>query len=139
MIIRQFKCDQDLEAVLNLWRNSFPQIRMSPSDDPKEIRKKLQRDADLFLVAEEDDHIIGAVLGGFDGRRGMIYHLAVDPTRRREGVGRILMERIEDGLRAKGCRKYYLLVTEDNHDTIGFYEGLGCEVMDLFILGKVIQ
>ncbi|HEY47349.1 MAG: hypothetical protein AMJ88_02150 [Anaerolineae bacterium SM23_ 63] len=139
MIVRQFNYDQDLDSVLNLWRNSAPQIRMSPSDNPKEIRKKLQRDADLFLVAEEDDHIIGAVLGGFDGRRGMIYHLAVEPSRRREGVGRVLMERIEDRLRGKGCLKYYLLVTKDNRETIGFYESLGCEVMDLFILGKVIQ
>jgi len=139
MIIRQFNYDQDLEPVLNLWRNSAPRIRMSSSDDPKEIRKKLQRDADLFLVAVEDDHIIGAVMGGFDGRRGMIYHLAVDPSRRREGVGWDLMERIEDRLRGKGCLKYYLLVTKDNRDTIGFYESLGCEVMDLFIMGKVIQ
>ena len=66
MIIRQFNYDQDLESVLNLWRNSAPQIQMSPSDAPKEIRKKLQRDADLFLVAEDDEQIIGAVLGGFD-------------------------------------------------------------------------
>jgi ribosomal protein S18 acetylase RimI-like enzyme len=139
MIIRQFNYDRDLESVLTLWRNSFPQIRMSPSDDPKEIRKKLQRDADLFLVAEEDDQLIGAVMGGFDGRRGMVYHLAVDPSRRREGVGRVLMEWIEDRLREKGCLKYYLLVTKDNRDTIGFYESLGCEVMELFIMGKVIQ
>lgn len=139
MRIRQFDYDQDLESVLNLWKNSFPQIRISPSDDPKEIRKKLQRDADLFLVAEEDERIIGAVLGGFDGRRGMIYHLAVDPSRRGEGIGRVLMEEVEDRLRVKGCHKYYLLITKDNRDTIGFYESLGCEVMDLFILGKVIQ
>jgi ribosomal protein S18 acetylase RimI-like enzyme len=139
MIIRQFIYDRDLESVLTLWKNSFPQIRMSPSDDPKEIRKKLERDADLFLIAEEDDQLIGAVMGGFDGRRGLIYHLAVEPSRRREGVGRILMERIEDRLRDKGCLKYYLLVTKVNQETIGLYEGLGCEVMDLFIMGKVIQ
>jgi ribosomal protein S18 acetylase RimI-like enzyme len=139
MIIRQFNYDQDLEHVLTLWRNSAPRIRISPSDNPKEIRKKLQRDADLFLVAEEDNHIIGAVMGGFDGRRGMIYHLAVEPSRRSEGVGRALMERIEDRLLDKGCLKYYLLVTKDNRDTIGFYQSLGCEVMELYIMGKVIQ
>lgn len=139
MIIRQFNYDQDLDHVLTLWRNSAPGIRMSPSDNPKEIRKKLQRDADLFLVAEEDNHIIGAVMGGFDGRRGMIYHLAVELSRRSEGVGRILMEQIEDRLRDKGCLKYYLLVTKDNRDTIGFYQSLGCEVMELYIMGKVIQ
>ena len=138
MIIRQFLYDQDLESVLSLWQDSFPQIQMSPSDKPEEIRKKIERDADLFLVAEKDSRVIGAVLGGFDGRRGMIYHLAVASAWRSEGIGRALMKEIEHRLRAKGCLKYYLLVRKDNRDAIGFYENLDCEVMDLYIMGKVI-
>jgi ribosomal protein S18 acetylase RimI-like enzyme len=139
MNIRPFNYDQDLDAVLELWRKSAPGIQMSPSDEPAEIRKKLQRDPDLFLIAEESGEIIGAVMGGYDGRRGMIYHLAVDPSRKHEGLGRALMEKIEDCLRGKGCLKYYLLVTKKNHQAITFYESLGCEVMDLYVMGKVIQ
>lgn len=138
MNIRPFDYDQDLDAVLELWRKSAPGIQMSPSDEPEEIRKKLQRDPDLFLIAEESGEIFGVVMGGFDGRRGMIYHLAIDPSRRREGLGRVLMERIEDRLRGKGCLKYYLLVTTENREAITFYESLGCEVMDLYVMGKVI-
>ena len=50
---------------------------MGRSDTLAEITKKVQRDPDLFLVAEADGRLIGSVIGGFDGRRGMIYHLAV--------------------------------------------------------------
>jgi ribosomal protein S18 acetylase RimI-like enzyme len=139
MNIRPFDYDQDLDAVLELWRKGAPGIQMSPSDKPAEIRKKLQRDPDLFLIAEESGEIIGAVMGGYDGRRGMIYHLAIDPSHRREGLGQALMEKIENCLRGKGCLKYYLLVTKKNHQAITFYESLGAEVMDLYVMGKVIR
>ena len=139
MNIREFVSENDMQAVLKLWKGSRPGIRISPSDDPVEIRKKLQRDPDLFLVAEEDARVIGAVLGGFDGRRGMVYHLAVDPTQRGRGFGLALMRELEERLRRKGCLKYYLLVTKDNQDAVAFYQQIGCEVMDILILGKVIK
>lgn len=139
MNIREFVYENDLQAVLKLWRGSRPGIRISPSDDPVEVRKKLQRDPDLFLVAEEDARIIGAVVGGFDGRRGMVYHLAVETIQRGRGFGRALMGELEVRLRRKGCLKYYLLVTKDNQDAVGFYQQIGCEVMDILILGKVIK
>ena len=139
MNIREFVYENDLQAVLELWKGSSPGIRISPSDDPVEIRKKLQRDPDLFLVAEEDARIIGVVVGGFDGRRGMVYHLAVESIQRGRGFGLALMRELEKRLRRKGCLKYYLLVTKDNQDAVAFYQQIGCEVMDILILGKVIK
>lgn len=138
MKIREFLFGQDYEEVRTLWESSGPGIQLSPSDTPEEIQKKLQRDPDLFLVAECDGRIIGTVFGGFDGRRGLVYHLAVRQDERRSGVGRSLMVEVENRLRSKGCRKYYLLVTKDNEDALAFYESFGAEVMDLYILGKVI-
>ena len=93
----------------------------------------------MFLVAEGDARIVGAVVGGFDGRRGMVYHLAVETTQRGRGFGRALMGELELRLRRKGCLKYYLLVTRDNQDAVAFYQRLGCEVMDLLVLRKVIK
>ncbi|MCK5052719.1 MAG: GNAT family N-acetyltransferase [Anaerolineales bacterium] len=139
MKIREFLFEQDFEEVRELWISSGPGIQLSPSDSPAEIQKKLQRDPDLFLVAERDGRIIGTVFGGFDGRRGLVYHLAVLPGERRSGIGRSLMVELEHRLRLKGCRKYYLLVTKDNEDGLHFYESYGAEVMDLYVLGKVIQ
>ena len=139
MNIREFVYENDPQAVLKLWEGGSPGTRISPSDDPIEIRKKLRRDPDLFLVAEEGARIIGAVVGGFDGRRGMVCHLAVDTTERGRGFGLALMRELEERLRHKGCLKYYLLVTKENHDAIAFYQRVGCEVMDMLILRKVIQ
>lgn len=136
MFIRTFSLEGDLEDVLRLWARSGPGVQLSRSDQPGELRKKLDRDPDLFLVAEEDDRLIGTVLGGYDGRRGLIYHLSVDERFRRQGLGQALMEELEERMREKGCLKAYLMVTKDNPEAVEFYEQTGWEYMDVHVLGK---
>ena len=138
MQVRSFQWE-DLEAVLDLWRSSGPGIHLGRSDSPEELRKKLEHDPDLFLVAEEGGHVLGAVMGGFDGRRGIVYHLAVHPPARHQGLGTALMSELEGRLRAKGCLKYYLLVTPDNVEAVEFYRRLGWSVMDMTLMGKEID
>jgi ribosomal protein S18 acetylase RimI-like enzyme len=136
VILRNFVFSQDYQNVLELWKNAGQGIRVRRSDEPDEILKKLERDPDLFLVAEVDDQIVGSVFGGFDGRRGMMYHLAVDSQFRQLGIGALLMDELEHRLRAKGCIRYYLLVTQDNENAIRFYEQRGWVRMDLYAYGK---
>jgi ribosomal protein S18 acetylase RimI-like enzyme len=134
--IRAFKYPDDLAQVLNLWGHAGPGIQLRRSDEPVQILKKLQRDPDLFLLAEVDNELVGAVLGGFDGRRGMMYHLAVDPPYRRQGIGEALMQELERRLIEKGCIRYYLLVTKDNQEALRFYEARGWQQMELYVYGK---
>lgn len=138
MQIREFDFTRDLGSVLDLWSTAGDGIQLGRSDGPEEIRKKLARDPDLLLVAEDKGRLTGAVMGGFDGRRGMVYHLAVAAGERGKGIGRALMAELERRLQAKGCLKYYLLVTKDNPEAVEFYERQGWEVMDLILMGKVI-
>jgi ribosomal protein S18 acetylase RimI-like enzyme len=128
--IREFLFPDDYPAALHLWQNAGPGIHVRKSDEPEEIQKKLERDPELFLVAEADGKMIGTVLGGFDGRRGLIYHLAVEAETREAGVGGLLMEELERRLKAKGCLKCYLLVTSDNESAIRFYAKRGWDLMD---------
>jgi ribosomal protein S18 acetylase RimI-like enzyme len=130
--IREFSFLEDYEQVYTLWSQAGPGIHLRRSDEPHEIAKKLQRDADLFLVAEVDHQIVGTVLGGFDGRRGMMYHLAISPPYRKEGIASALVDELEHRLRSRGCIRYYLLVTSQNQEAIRFYENRGWERMDLF-------
>ena len=136
--LRTFSFDGDWEPVRGLWARCGPGVQFSRSDEPAEIRKKLERDPDLFLVAERDGAVIGAVMGGFDGRRGLIYHLAVAPEARQQGTGEALMAELESRLKAKGCLKSYLLVTRDNADVLAFYRARGWDVMDMYLMGKVL-
>jgi ribosomal protein S18 acetylase RimI-like enzyme len=135
--IREFHYPEDYEGAVHLWEGAGSGVKVGRSDSPEEIQKKLQRDPDLFLVAESDHEIIGTVIGGYDGRRGMVYHLAVRDDFRRRGVATQLMSEVEKRLQAKGCVKCYLLVFADNADAIQLYEQLGWRNMrEDFIFGK---
>jgi ribosomal protein S18 acetylase RimI-like enzyme len=134
-VLRQFIFPDDYKNAFALWQNAGEGIGIGPSDQPEEIEKKIQRDPDLFLVAEQEGSIVGTVIGGFDGRRGMIYHLAVAPECRGQGLGNLLMDEIESRLRQKGCRKAYLLVKQGN-SAAEFYEKRGWDEMDVLLFGK---
>jgi ribosomal protein S18 acetylase RimI-like enzyme len=134
--IRTFDFARDFPAVIELWANAGPGIHLRRSDEAGEIQKKIQRDPDLFLVAEIEAKIVGAVLGGFDGRRGMIYHLAVKEDLRKQGIAAQLMDELENRLQAKGCIRSYLLVTSDNFEAIRFYEAHNWKRMELLTYGK---
>jgi|SRR5215211_1920026 len=138
--IRQFCFPTDYEPVYALWQSIERGVRTGRSDTPAEIEKKLSRDPDLFLVAEAEGALIGSVIGGYDGRRGLLYHLAVAPDYRGMGIGSRLMEEVEARLRAKGCLKCYLLVTADNSDAELYYRHRGWQHMDsVRLYGKELQ
>jgi ribosomal protein S18 acetylase RimI-like enzyme len=138
--IREFCFPVDYEPVYRLWQSIEKGVRVGRSDTLAEIEKKLRRDPDLFLVAEAGACIIGSVIGGFDGRRGLIYHWAVASEFRGQGIGSRLMDEVEERLRARGCLKCYLLVTNDNTEAEKYYQNHGWEHMDYIRLyGKELQ
>ena len=123
--IREFDFNKDYDRVLSLWHGIEEGMQVGRSDTPDEIQKKIQRDPDLFLVSETGGDIVGTIIGGFDGRRGMVYHLAVHKDFRRQGIGAELLAEVEKRLQAKGCVKMYLLVLDDNIAAMRFYEECG--------------
>ncbi len=138
--IREFHYPEDYPSARLLWENAGSGIQLRRSDEPDEIQKKLQRDPDLFLVAEADGRMIGTVIGGFDGRRGMVYHLAVTEEYRKKGVGEMLMDELERRLKAKGCIRCYLLVTTENENAMHFYQKRGWAHMNnVYTYGKDLE
>jgi ribosomal protein S18 acetylase RimI-like enzyme len=137
MNIREFCFPDDYISTLNLWESIEMGVKVGRSDSLEEIQKKLQRDPDLFLIAELNEEIVGTVIGGYDGRRGLIYHLAVRQDVRKQGVGELLLNEVEKRLQAKGCVKCYLLVFAENERAIQFYENRGWfEMKEDRIFGK---
>jgi ribosomal protein S18 acetylase RimI-like enzyme len=136
--IREAHIPEDYKEIVILWQSAGPGIHLSASDSLAEMNKKQERDPDLFLIAEAGQQIIGTVLGGFDGRRGIVYHLAVTDSFRSQGIGCMLMDELENRLRKKGCIRSYLMVSLDNQDVVEFYQKLGWEKLSLHIMGKDI-
>jgi len=137
--IRTFCYPDDYEQVYTLWQSAGAGIHAGRSDTPEEMEKKIQRDPELFLVADLNGRIVGTVLGGFDGRRGIVYHLAVEADQRKKGIGERLMVELEQRLKDKGCIRSYLLVTYDNLEAVSFYEKRGWTRMELHTYGKDIR
>ncbi len=131
LTIRPFR-DQDAAAVAALWREAFPND--PPRNDPEAIFRRLQPDS--LLVGELGSRIVAAVIAGYDGHRGWIYHLAVAASERHKGIGRAMMEAAEQRLRAMGCPKLNLQVHRWNAAVVGFYERLGYTVEDRISMGK---
>lgn len=133
MEIRVFQ-QQEIEEVITLWERCD---LLRPWNDPElDIERKLQYDADLFLVAVVAGEIVGSVMGGYDGHRGAAYYLAVHPDYRGRGFANALMNRLEKKLIARGCPKINLQVRDDNDIVLGFYEKLDYEINDVMVLGK---
>jgi ribosomal protein S18 acetylase RimI-like enzyme len=131
--IRAFR-PEDTEAVVALWE-ACDLVR--PWNDPRrDIERKTRMNSDLFIVAVDGDGLIGSVMAGYEGHRGWINYLAVDPGRRREGLGNRLMAEAERLLEAAGCPKINLQVRSENADVIAFYRARGYEVDDVVSLGK---
>jgi ribosomal protein S18 acetylase RimI-like enzyme len=127
--------ERDEPDVIALWNQVLPGD--APHSDPATaIRQKLAVDRELFLVAEDGGRVVGTAMGGYDGHRGWIYSVAVLPERRRSGIGRALIRRLEAELVERGCLKVNLLVKRSNAGVVGFYEKLGFNVEDFISMGK---
>nr|WP_061962371.1 GNAT family acetyltransferase [Demequina flava] len=136
MRVRRF-APRDGDAVARLWVTCFPHDP-ARNDPHAMIARKCERDPDLFWVATDGDAVVGAALAGYDGVRGWLYHVAVDPSRRREGVGAALVKRAIAELEALGCPKINLQVRVANAEVTGFYESLGFTVDEVTSYGRML-
>lgn len=103
----------DYDAVVALWSQAEG-VEVAEGDDRATITAYLQRNPGLSRVAVSAGKIVGAALCGHDGRRGVIYHLAVAKDFRGRGLGRKLVEECLAGLRGCGLKRALIMVAPDN-------------------------
>lgn len=124
----------DEAAVIALWHACG---LTRPWNDPKrDIARKLTEQPELFLVGEDDGRVVATAMIGYDGHRGWVYYVAVEPALQGRGYGRMLMARAEALLRERGCPKINLLVRKGNDAVMAFYEKLGYGADAAVSLGK---
>lgn len=114
---------EECEAVLALWRRAG--ATPSPTDTLAELTRLVRSEhGDGFLVAVRSGGIVGSVIGGWDGWRGGIYRLAVDPQARRRGIAKALVRAAESALRRKGARRISVLVERNEAHAVAFWDAL---------------
>ena len=133
MIIRPF-AEGDRHKVIKLWHRCGLVV---PWNDPAaDIDRKLRVDPELFVVGLEDRELVACAMGGYDGHRGSIFYLAVDPDHQGEGCGRKIVEHLANLLTRRGCPKLNILVRSTNQEVIEFYRRLGFNSEEILCLGK---
>ena len=117
----------DYDAIYALW-NSTEQSRraLNPVDDSREgIGRYLKRNPDTCFAAVAEGRIVGVILTGHDGRRGIIHHMCVHPDYRRRGIAGRLVSEAEKALKKEGIQKVFGLVFRDNEAANAFWEQQG--------------
>ena len=133
MEVRPFSIENE-QAVITLWQKCG---LVQPCNIPHlDIQRKLKVNPELFLVGTMGVKIIATAMGGYEGHRGWVNYLAVDPAFRKKGFGRQLMAEIEKRLLALGCPKINLQVRMDNTSALEFYSRIGFKDDNVVSLGK---
>ena len=115
--------DMDVDAVVTLWADSG---LLRPWNDPRhDIAFARQSANSTVLVGTEGTVIVATAMIGHDGHRGWLYYIASAPSKRGQGIGRLIVETAERWLADRGIWKVQLLVRSGNHPVEAFYEKLG--------------
>ena len=121
----------DYPAARALWERTAG-VGLSSADDAEPIASYLHRNPGLSFVARVGGDLVGTVLCGHDGRRGLIHHLVTAPSHQRTGIGHDLLRHALKGLRDAGIEKCHGLVFAKNREGRAFWRGVGAvERIDL--------
>ena len=110
------------DQILSLWQKC--KLIKTWNDPNKDIDRKLKVKDDLFLVIEYNNLIIGSAMAGYDGHRGYVYYLAIDPIHQNKGLGKLLMDNIEKKLKEIGCPKINIFIRSANINVKNFYKSI---------------
>ena len=114
--------------VYELWLSCRGMGLNNLDDSEQGINKFLQRNPDTCFVALQD------------GRRGYIYHTAVNLLYRKRGIATALVETVMQAMKNIGINKVALVVFEHNEGGNKFWERLGfTERNDLVYRNKAIN
>jgi len=133
MQLRPFR-DSDEAAVIALWEAAG--LTRSWNDPRKDIERKRSVQRERFLVGTVDAAVMASIMIGYDGHRGWINYLAVDPAHRKKGHARALMREAERLLAAAGCPKINLQIRTSNASVIEFYKAIGYAQDDVVSFGR---
>ena len=115
--------EADEAATIALWHAC--ELTRPWNDPARDIARKLIVQREWFLVGTVDGRVMASAMAGYDGHRGWVNYLAVDPAHRGRGHARALMAEIERLLLAAGCPKINLQIRSTNAAVMAFYERLG--------------
>ena len=116
---------EDYDQVYHLWKTIHGFGILSIDDSREGVERFLKRNPTSSVVAEEDGKIVGCILCGHDGRRGCFYHVCVEESYRKHGIGRQMVGASMRALQAEGINKVSLIAFTKNDVGNAFWNRIG--------------
>lgn len=127
----------DEADLIELWRQCGLIV---PWNNPlTDIARKAEDSPELFFIGKIAGRLVASCMAGYDGHRGWIYFLAVQPSRQRHGLAARLVEHAETRLLELGCPKVELMVRDSNREVMAFYQAIGYRLDPVRVLSKRLQ
>ncbi len=124
IIIREMTMD-DYEKVYELW-TGIQGFGIRSIDDSREgVERFLRRNPTTSVVAEQNGRIVGSIMCGHDGRTACFYHVCVEKSYRKHGVGYQMVRYAVQALRDEGISKVTLIAFKRNEIGNAFWRSLG--------------
>jgi ribosomal protein S18 acetylase RimI-like enzyme len=136
MLIRTFRLG-DYAAITRIWQETG--LEQTEAESLDALAKQLAWDSELVMVAELDGEVVGVIVGTIDGTRAYFYRLAVHPSFQGTGIGRKLVESLENRFRQRGVNRVLIMVNQDNKKVLPFYHSLGYELLKYVTLSKKLS
>lgn len=127
-VLREMTID-DYDDVWRLWEQAEG-LSLEEADTREAMAIYLNRNPGLCFVACIGDKVVGTVLCGHDGRRGILRHLAVKKEFRHRGIARALINKSLSALAKEGIRKCNTYVMDTNTEGRLFWEHMGWHVLE---------
>jgi ribosomal protein S18 acetylase RimI-like enzyme len=133
MLIKPYSSEYG-NAVISLWVKCG---LLRPWNDPrKDIDRKQKINPELFLLGFVDGKVVASVMAGYEGHRGWMNYLAVDPDHQGNKLGTQIIAEAQKKLETMGCPKINVLIREDNMGAVKFYESAGYKIDNVTSMGK---
>lgn len=128
---------QDTPAIIDLWTKT--NLLRPWNNHERDIEQALATVTSTILIAEIENKLIGTIMAGYDGHRGKIYYLGIEPAYQGRNYGKELVKAAEEWLKAQGVPKIHLLTRKGNEAVQEFYQKIGYEISDVTVMEKLLK
>lgn len=125
--IRELKLD-DYERIIEIWESAKLPYKPEGRDSKESIKKQIEEFGDLFLGAEVNGKLVGTIIGSWDGRKGWLNRITVDPAFQGKGIAKMLTSACEEALRERGARIFAMLIEDNNEKSLKLAERMGYKI-----------
>lgn len=122
----------DYDDIIRVWSDAGLPLKPLGRDSREMMATEMALPGVAYFGLFESDRLVGVAIANYDGRRGWINHLAVDPERRGEGLASLLIQKCESYLKKQGAVVIASLIEEINMPSISAFQKAGFVCMEEF-------